>query len=39
MQGVPIRLELRKRDNPYADRKVRRATKLRKRSGFKDNEY
>ncbi|QIK41374.1 ribosome biogenesis GTPase Der [Pontivivens nitratireducens] len=39
MQGVPIRLELRKRDNPYADRKVHRATKLRKRSGFKDNEY
>lgn len=39
MQGVPIRLELRKRDNPYADRKVHRATKLRKRPGFKENEY
>jgi len=39
MQGVPIRLELRKRENPYADRKVHRATKLRKRPGFKENEY
>ncbi|RED11315.1 ribosome biogenesis GTPase Der [Pontivivens insulae] len=39
MPGTPIRLELRKRDNPYADRKTHRATKLRKRPGFKDNQY
>lgn len=33
MPGVPIRLELRKRENPFADRKVHRQTKLRKRPG------
>ncbi|WP_316014178.1 ribosome biogenesis GTPase Der [Roseobacter sp. HKCCA0434] len=37
MPGTPIRLELRKRDNPYADRKTHRATKLRKRGGYKDD--
>ncbi|MEL7276992.1 MAG: ribosome biogenesis GTPase Der [Pseudomonadota bacterium] len=31
LPGVPIRLALRKQDNPYADRKQRRATSLRKR--------
>ena len=30
MPGTPIRLYLRKQDNPYADKKVRRITKLRK---------
>ena len=31
MPGVPIRLALRKQDNPYADRKPRRATSHRTR--------
>ncbi|QPH53738.1 ribosome biogenesis GTPase Der [Pontivivens ytuae] len=37
LPGTPIRLEFRKRDNPYADRKTHRATKLRKRPGYKDD--
>ena len=30
MPGTPLRLNFRKSDNPYADKKERRVTKLRK---------
>lgn len=36
MPGVPVRLFMRKQDNPFADKKVRRTTKLRHRPVPKD---